>query len=78
MTRGQQRIVGRHRTGTHQDRVAQGTQPVHVDDVVAARDGLRVAGRRGDEAVEALAEVANRQRTRGRRAADGQIQAQQL
>ena len=51
---------------------------MQVHDVVVAGDDLRVARRRRDEAVEALAEVAHRQRTRGRRAADRKVQIQQL
>ena len=78
VTGGEQRIVGSHGPGADEHRVAQGAQPVHVDDVVAAGDGLRIARWRRNESVEALAEVAHRQRTGGRRAADRKVQTQQL
>jgi len=71
-------IVGRHGAGADDDRVAQGTHAVHVHDVVAAGDELRVARRRRDEPVEALAEMADREGTHERRAADRQIEIQEL
>ena len=58
------RIVGRDRAGADDDRVAQRAHAVQVQDVLLAGDVLRFAGVRGDEAVEALAEVADRDRPR--------------
>ena len=46
VARGELRIVGRHGPGADDDRVAQRAHAVQVHDVVAARDGLRVAGGR--------------------------------
>ena len=78
VARGEQWIVGRHGPGANEHRVAQGAQPVHVHDVVVAGDGLRIARGGCDEPVEALAEMAHRQRTGGRGAADRKVQAQHL
>ena len=69
---------GCHGAGADDDRVAQGPHAVNVHDVVAAGDELGVARRRRDESVEALAEMADRHRPRGGRAAHRQVQIQQL
>src|SRR5688572_25976089 len=49
-----------------------------VDEVIVPGDELRVAGGRGDEPVETLAKVADRERTIHRRAADGKVEIQQF
>ena len=54
MARRELRVVGGHRAGADDDRVAQRAQAVQVHDVLVAGDELRVAGMGGDEAVEAL------------------------
>jgi hypothetical protein len=50
---------------------------MHVHQVVVAGHELRIAGMRGDETVEALAEVSDGHRTCGRGSADGEIQIEQ-
>src|SRR6185436_11374569 len=75
--RGQLRIVGRNRAGADHDRVAKRAHAVQVADVLLAGHVLRLTGMRGDETVEALAEVADRDRPRDRGAADWQIEIDQ-
>ena len=77
VARRQLRIVRGDRAGADDDRVAQRAHPVQVQDVFLAGDELRIAGVRGDEAVQALAEVADRDRAGRRGAADRQIQVDQ-
>ncbi len=59
LARGQLRIVGRHGAGADHHRIAQRTHAVQVQDVLLAGDELRVARVGGDEAVEALAQMAD-------------------
>ena len=72
--RGELRVVGGHRAGADDDRIAQGAQPMQVDDVVAPGDELRIAAVRGDEAIEALTEMPDREGPRQRRPAQRQVQ----
>ena len=60
--RGQPRVVGEDGVRADHDRIAQGAEAMHVDDVFVAGDeeGLAAAGR--DEPVEALREMADRER----------------
>jgi hypothetical protein len=71
------RIVRRYRTGADDDDVAQRSHAMQVQDVLVARDELRLTSRHGDEPVQALAQVADRDRSRRRCAADRQIQIEQ-
>ena len=71
---GELRIVSGHRARADDHRVTQRAQSMHVPQVLGAGHELRVAGGRGDEAVDALAQVPHRDRTRGRGTADRQIQ----
>ena len=77
MARGQLRIVGRNRAGADDDRVAERAHAVKVQDVLFAGHVLRLAGVRGDESVEALAEMADRDRVGVGRAADRQVEIDQ-
>ena len=78
MARGQLRIVGRDRAGAHHHRIAERAQGVQVDDVLVAGDELRVAGMRGDEAVDALPEVADGDRTCRGGAAQRQVEVEDV
>ena len=62
VTGRQLRVVGCDRAGADDDRVAQRTHAVHVQEVLGAGDVLRFAGVGRDEAVEALPEMADRDR----------------
>ena len=77
MTRRQLRIIRGDRSGADDDRVRQRAHAMQVQDVFLSGDELRVAGVRGDETVEALAEMADRDRVLLRGAADRQIQVDQ-
>ena len=74
MARGELRIVGRHGAGADDHRVAQRAHAMQVQDVLLAGDELRFAGMGGDEAVEALAEMADGDRVRAGGAADRQVE----
>ena len=71
------RIVGRHRTRADDDGVAECAHAVQMKDVLVAGDKLRLARVHRDKSVQALAEMTDRDRPRGRCAADGQIQIEQ-
>ncbi len=75
--RRQLRIVDRHRSRSNDDRMRQRTEAVHMEDVFRAGDPLRFTGVGGDETVEALAQMTERQRPRGGSAAEGEIQIEQ-
>ena len=75
--RRQLRVVGGNRAGADDDGVAERTQPVHMAHVLLAGHPARLSRVRGDEPVEALAEMTDRQRARRRRAADWQVQIDQ-
>ena len=74
VARRQLRIVGRDRAGADDHGVAQRAHAVQVQDVLLAGDELRVAGVGGDEAVEALAEMADGDRPCRRGAGDRQVE----
>ncbi len=64
------RIVGSHCAGADDDGIAQGAQPMQMQDVLRTGDRNGIPRRRCDEPVEALAEVSDGDRPIGRRTAD--------
>jgi hypothetical protein len=68
------RVVRRHGARANDHGVRQRTEAVQVDDVLVPGDELGIPTLRRDEAVEALAEVADGDRPRLRGVAEGQIQ----
>ena len=72
--RGELRIVGRDGSGADDDGVAQRAQAMQVEDVFLAGDPARFTGVGRDEAVEALAQVADGDRPAPGGAADGEIE----
>ena len=77
LARRQLRVVRRHGAGADDHRIAERAHAVQVEDVVGAGDEARVAGFGRDEAVEALAEVADDQRVVGRDVEQRSIERQQ-
>ena len=77
VARGQLRVVGRHGAGADDHDVAERAHAMQVEDVLGAGHKLRLARVHRDETVEALAQVADRDRPRRRRAADRQVQVEQ-
>ncbi len=63
---GELRVVVGHGAGSHEHRIAQRPQPMHVDEVGLAGDAIRMAGLGGDPAVQALAEMGHDQKPVGR------------
>ena len=74
VTRRELRIVCRHGARPHDDGVAEGAHAVHVTQILATGDELRLTGVRRDEAIEAFTEMPDGDRPRFRRIADRQIQ----
>src|SRR5947207_12435474 len=68
------RIDGSYGARADNDRVGQRAHAVQVQNVFLAGDVLRLAGVRGDEPVETLAEVTDRDGPGYRRAADRQVE----
>ena len=77
MAHGEQRIVALDRARADDDRVAKRAQTVQMNNVVGPRDVVRVAGPGRDPAVEALAEVRDRERPFARRRADRRVEIEQ-
>ena len=67
-------VVGGHRAGADDHRVRQRAHAVHVAQVLFAGHELRVTGVRGDEAVEALPEMADGDRVGGGAGANRQVE----
>ncbi len=68
------RVVGGDRAGADDHGITQRTHAVHVQEILGTGDVLRLAGVGRDEPVEALAEMADRDRPGAGGAADRQIQ----
>ena len=68
------RIVGRDGPGPDHHRIAQRTHAMQVQDVLLAGDELGLARMGGDEAVEALAQMTDGQRSCRRGAGDWQVE----
>jgi glycosyltransferase 2 family protein len=61
-TRRQLGIIGRDRLGTNDHGIRQRAQPVQVLPVLFARDVVGVTGPRGDETIDALSQLGDRDR----------------
>ena len=72
----QLRIVGSHGSRADDNGVAQGPQAMQMHDVFLPGDVARLAGKSRDEAVEALAEMADGDRVLGRGAADRKVEVE--
>ena len=75
---GQTWIVGGHGAGTDDHGIAQRAQPMQVQDVLRTGNRDGISGWRGDEAIEALAQVTDGDGPGGRRTADRQVQLEQI
>src|SRR5262245_12565565 len=76
MTRRELRIIGGYRSGADHDGVRQGAHPVQVDDIFLSGDELRIAGVRGDETIDALTKMTDRDWMLLQGAADGKLEVQ--
>ena len=77
VARGELRVVGRDRAGADDHDIAERAHAVQVEDVLGTGYKLRLARVHRDETVEALAQVADRDRFHRRRAANRQVQVEQ-
>ncbi len=72
--RGEARIVGGDGAGTDDDRIGQRTQPMQMIEVLLAGHERGLPRRRGDAAIEALAELRHHERACTARHAQRQVE----
>jgi hypothetical protein len=74
----EERVVSCNGSCAHDNRIAQGAEPVKVHDIFPTGHVMRFPGWHRDEAIEALTKMPDHDRTAAGRAADWEVQIEQI